>query len=58
MMLAVVYLMPDVPRTLLVASLFFPVYYVGSVVVASERAGVKAAAREAGLYAMKPAPAP
>ena len=28
MMMAAVYLLPDVPRTLLVASLFFPVYYV------------------------------
>src|SRR5688572_10860132 len=27
MMLAVVWLLPDVPRTLLIASLFFPVYY-------------------------------
>ena len=29
MMLAVVYLLPDVPRALVVASLFFPVYYTG-----------------------------
>ncbi len=27
MMVAVIYLLPDVPRTLLIASLFFPVYY-------------------------------
>ena len=29
MMLAVVYLLPEAPRTLVVASLFFPVYYTG-----------------------------
>ena len=29
MMLAVTYLLPDVPRWLLIASLFFPVYYTG-----------------------------
>ena len=29
MMLAVVYLLPDVPRTLLLVSLFFPIYYAG-----------------------------
>jgi hypothetical protein len=27
MMLAVTWLLPDVPRALLIASLFFPVYY-------------------------------
>jgi phosphatidylcholine synthase len=50
MMIAVVYLLPDVPRALLIASLFFPVYYVALSLWLNARRRLPA---EAGSYRYK-----